>query len=136
MRGDVEVSHLTGRGTMIGVMVGSMIATEKEIINGKGLGTGMTEAFVTETGGQIGSTVIQEMEEINSENVTEAGHTLLLDLVRGGYLRVQFINIRGRDYKGRFKTFKSEGRYLYNSNNYPECMFLEYRVSYFDFLHM
>lgn len=95
MKASIEVVHLIGTGTVIGIMEGSVIATGKEIVNMKGPMTGMAEGLVTETGVQIGSTVIPEMEGIGTENVTEAGHDLLLDPVTGAQQRVQFTNVRG-----------------------------------------
>lgn len=95
MKAGIEVVHLIGTGTVIGIMEGSVIATEKEIVNVKGLMTGMAEGLVTETEVQIGNTIILEMEGIGTENVTEAGHDLLLDPVTGAQQRVQFTNVRG-----------------------------------------
>nr|GMC94371.1 luc7-like protein 3 [Ipomoea batatas]GMC98428.1 luc7-like protein 3 [Ipomoea batatas] len=88
-------SHVTGKQHVGYGMVRDFLS-EYKIVNMKGPMTGMAEGLVTETGVQIGSTVIPEMEGgIGTENVTEAGHDLLLDPVTGAQQRVQFTNVRG-----------------------------------------
>lgn len=94
-----EVTHLTGTGTVTGIMTGRGTDTEKGIVTMRDLVKGMVEEAGKGEEGQIGRTAVQVTEEkavgIDTENMTEADHVLPSGAVAGGDPGVQVAHIRG-----------------------------------------
>lgn len=87
-----EAIQVKGTSTMIESETGSGTGIEIEIPIVKDLEIGMVEVVGMEEEGGIGTPGMEEMEA-GIGTVTEAGRVLLLGMVTGGHLEVQFAHI-------------------------------------------
>lgn len=92
MRVREEVIRVRGTGIVTEIEIGNGTDIENGILIVKDLEIGMVEAVGMEEEGGIGSLGMEE-KEAGIGTAKGAGHALLLGMVTGGHLKVQFARI-------------------------------------------